>query len=325
VSESIDIRSVAEGDLEEVSRFRAAMQGGEYLRALRTPDYYRWKYLGAGGGLAMGAFRGERLLGLLSGLPRVVRVGEKAVRLAELGEIFVDPLAQGRGLFRALHQELLTGLVRRGVEAIGCRPAREAGEMLRERFSYQRSARISVGEHRIRASRVPRPSPGIEVEPETVAGPDYDGLETDLASGETATVRSAAWITARYLANPTPYTLLALRRGERLEGWLVLLAVPGERDADGYLVDWLVWPDPAVRRSAGNAAIRWFAGRGCRRVFAWRANGPQDPALLSTPSPTSRLRRLEYVLRPIRPTARALLTHAARSNWIFRMGDTDGI
>jgi hypothetical protein len=106
----------------------------------------------------------------------------------------------------------------------------------------------------------------------------------------------------------------------------VLLAVARkEKPTDGYLVDALLWPEPAARRGATAAAARWFASRDCRRVFAWRADGPQDPPILPDPRPLSRLKRLDYVVKVLRPSARVLLAKANASRWVFRMGDTDGI
>jgi len=323
---SIDIRRVREGDLDAIARFRADMEGGAYLAALRTPPYYRWKYIGAGGGVAVGAFRDGRVIGLLAGFPRSIRAGETEVRVAELGEIFVDPEFQGRGLFKVLHEELQVVLARRKIEAITCRPATDAGKMLRAKFDYRKMLRISVGEFQLRSDRMPRPIPGIDIVPERRVGADYDGLDTDLATDFSATVRSAEYLTRRYLENPTPYSLLALRRGQRLEGWVVVLAIAREgKPTDGYVVDSLVWPEAGARRSASAAAARWFTSHGCERVFAWRADGPQDPAMFPEPKPLSRLKKLDYVVKVIRPEARALLRKGNASRWIFRMGDTDGI
>jgi len=326
MSASLDIRQVREGDLDEITRFRADMEGGAYLAALRTPPYYRWKYLEAGGGAAVGAFQDGRIHGLLAGFPRTIRAGETEVRAAELGEIFVDPDFQGRGLFKVLHEELQVILARRGVQAICCRPATGAGQILRAKFDYRKMLKISVGEFKLRSDRMPRPIPGVDIVEEEEVGADYDGLDKDLASDFAGTIRSAEYITRRYLVNPTPYTLLALRRGQRLEGWVVVLAVTREdKPTDGYVVDSLVWPDTGIRRSASAAAARWFTSNDCERVFAWRADGIQDPPMFAEPRPLSRLKKLDYVVKVIRPEARALLRKANAARWLFRMGDTDGI
>ena len=84
-------------------------------------------------------------------------------------------------------------------------------------------------------------------------------------------------------------------------------------------------PSRIQSRNAAGASLEWFEGRGCRRVFSWRADGPQDPPLFSGPRPLSRLKRLDYVVRPLRPSAKTLLDAANAGRWIFRMGDTDGI
>jgi GNAT superfamily N-acetyltransferase len=326
VSVSIDIRRIAAADLDEVVRLRSGMTGWEQQRALCGPAYYRWKYLETGQAHAVGAFGGDRLLGLLAGTPRMIRSGDRAIRAVEIGEIFVDPDVRGRGIFRALHDDFLSTLARRDIEALCCLPAPEAEEVFRGCFRYQKALTIAIGEYHVNSERMPRGRPGIEVVYETIAGPDYDGLDTDLGAGTTATVRSADRITRRYLQNPTPYTLVALRRGQRLEGWLVLLALDVEgRDPDGYLVDALVWPEPAVQHSAVAAAARWFEEKGCKRVINWHAAGTQDPPILPDPRPINRQRRLDYLILPVNAAGRSLLRQSARAQWVFRIGDTDGL
>jgi len=323
---SIDIRRIGSDDLEEVVRFRRDMVGGERRHDLRGSAYYIWKYLETGQAMALGAFGDGRLLGLLAGMPRVIRSGDDMIRAVEIGEIFVDPAVRGRGLFRALHDDLLATLSRKDIDALCCLPAKDADEMLRSRFRYKKALTIAIGEYKLNTERMPRGRPGIEVVEDSTAGPEYDGLDTDLGAGSTATVRSADRITRRYLQNPTPYTLLALRRGQRLEGWLVLLALEVEgHDPEGYVVDGLVWPDVAVRHSAVAAAAKWFEERGCKRVITRHAAGTQDPPILPDPRPINRQRRLDYLVRPLSPAGKALLRQSARSQWVFRIGDTDDL
>ena len=256
----------------------------------------------------MGAFLDGRLSGLLAALPRTVRSGDSRVRVAELGEIFVHPDLQGRGVFRSLHKALLDELGNRGVQAVCCRPARDAGRILRGSFAYRKVLTIAAGEHRSNPGRIPPVPAGIEVAEEEAVGAEFADLEDGILAGRTATVRSPGYLARRYLANPTPYALLALRRSGRLLGWVLPLAVPrAAGPPDGYLVDSLVPPVAAVRRAAAAAALRWFEGAGCRRLFAWRADGPRDPPLLPDPHFLGRLKRLR-LRRAVAPPggARAL-------------------
>ena len=328
MSGQTEIRRLGPVDLEAVSRFRAAQEGGAYLAALRGPEYYAWKYTGAGGAIAVGAFANGELIGLLSGLPRRVRAQGQPLEVAELGEIFVDESARGTGIFRVLHDELFSILRRLDVDAILCRPSAAAETILRGAFAYAPTLSIAASTHPV-PPEAPRPAPGVDPVREDDAlpfGPEFDRLDADLAADSTATVRDAAYLRRRYALNPTPYTVISLRAGHRLEGWLVLLAVEREGHApDGYLVDALLWPDVNVRRSAVAAAMRWFGECGCRRAFAWRADHPHDAAIFSDPSPLSRLKRLAYVVRPLRPAGRQLLRTSVKARWMFRMGDTDGI
>jgi GNAT superfamily N-acetyltransferase len=330
VSPRAEIRRIETADLEAVARFRAAQEGGGYLAALRGPEYYAWKYTGAAASVAIGAFSDGELIGLLCGMPRRVRVGEYTLEVAELGEIFVDESARGSGLFRLLHEELVSILQRRDIDAILCRPAPAADKILRAAFRYEQTLSIAATTHNVPLDP-PRPSPGVDpvIEDATLPfGPDFDRLDADLSSGSTATVRDGAYLRRRYALNPTPYTVVSLRAGHRLEGWLVLLGVDREgQPPDGYLVDALLWPDAKVRRSAVAAAMRWFNDRGCHRAFAWRADHPHDAAIFADPNPLSRLKptRLAYVVLPLKPAGRQLLRTSMKSRWVFRMGDTDGI
>ena len=99
------------------------------------------------------------------------------------------------------------------------------------------------------------------------------------------------------------------------------------REAGRRTATWstaLVWPEAAVRRAAAAAARSGSRGPAAG-VFAWRADGPQDPPILPDPHSLSRLKRHDYVVRVLRSSAAVLFEKANASRWVFRMGDTDGI
>jgi hypothetical protein len=321
VTTSIELRRVDVGDLQLVTElFETALEPDSPLLAHRLR--HRWQ-METTGGIGVGAFAGERLLGYIAARPRAIRVHGRPVRVAELTDGLVDPVVRRRGVFRALHDELVADLGRRDVEALACLPAAGLARLFLSGLRYEKGLTVLSAAVHVRGDRKPRPTPGVQIVREAATGPDYDGLDAELAADRTATIRSADHIRRRYLDHPDPYELVALRRGRRLEGWLVLRAVPREgRKALGVVVDSLHWPETTVQRSVSAAALRWFAGQGCGQAITWRAEGPQDPPLFdarmeSTP------RRIEYLIRPIRPSARGLLRPAVRSRWVLRPGDTD--
>ena len=100
------------------------------------------------------------------------------VRVAELTDGLVDPVVRGRGVFRALHDELVADLARREVEALGCVPPAGFGRVLLEGYRYEKALTLVATSARVRRDRSPRPSPGVQIVRETETGPDFDGLDS---------------------------------------------------------------------------------------------------------------------------------------------------
>jgi GNAT superfamily N-acetyltransferase len=322
------------------------MEGGRVLAELRGPAFYRHKYLEVG--VASVAEDDGRIVGMTAGSPRRVVLGGRTVVAADLGDLFIEPGYRGRGLFRRLHDSTLEALRRRGVQLVTVQPGPPAVPALSRALGYAPLFPIAewmgvVDRKRaIRSARsrwrrwllwalpalVTRPTPpGIDVEVGSA-----NGLEGQPPSVEPwpqgTTLRDAAWLETRYAHGPTPYEA-AVARGDGVATvvFLVQRPLPGA-PARGWLVDgWAA--GPAAHRLACAAVSRVAAEFRTRDVViahTWSAQGA------SRPDPfVQAVRRARFVRQPLRKRLfgwaepGAGIVFPPGPQWMFRMGDTDGI
>jgi GNAT superfamily N-acetyltransferase len=323
------------------------MEGGAYLESLRGEDFYRSKYLERG--RARVAVEGGRLVGIVSAVPRRTLLEGATVDSAEIGDLFVDPAFRGRGLFRRLHDGLLADLEGAGIRLVTIRPGPEAEPLLRGRFGYRTLLRIAEwvaalreeGVRRLPLGRVP----GLRrlLPRWREGGPAAPSIPCRLLAGEppvlpaprgaewpgAGTLRDAAWIRSRYLADGTPYEVLVAGGAGAVDGVLVTLLHAGTADAParGWLVDG--WTRPGGESAAGallSTALGSLRDRGAEVAHFWCAK--ETPRGADPFESALRARGFRRFARGKTVIARAVggdlaLPPAAR--WMFRMGDTDGI
>jgi GNAT superfamily N-acetyltransferase len=309
------------------------MEGGGYLESLRDEAFYRDKYLVRG--RAVVAVEGSEIAGVIAATPRRVRLGSTVVRGAEVGDLFVDPLHRGKGLFRRLHDGLLDILRGEGIGFLTVRPGPEAEPILRAAFGYGTLFEISEwvcaldgdGLRHLPFGRVPlvrtllplwrgRPSPAGAGTPQ----------RRDSAWPLAGVVRDGEWVAGRYASCPTPYQVV-----EGKAGTLVLLVHregPGS-PSRGWLVD--AWTGPGEEGgafdlvSSGIASLR---GQGASIAQFWSAREPrwrEDPVCAALHhGGFRRFHRGKVVLwRAV--AGGGLPGVPPPGGWMFRMGDTDGI
>ena len=322
------------------------MEGGRVLADLRGPAFYRHKYVEAG--VASVAEDHGRIVGVTAGSPRRVTLFGRTVLAADLGDLFIEPDYRGRGLFRRLHDATLDALRKRGVQLVTVQPGPPAVPALSQAFGYvplfpiaewmgvvdrKRALQSATSTWRrwvLRAlpSLVARPAPpGIHVEVGSAAG--LEGLPlSDQPWPQGTTLRDAAWLETRYAGGPTPYEA-AVARGDGVATvvFLVQRPLPGA-PARGWLVDgWAA--GPAAHRLVCAAVSRValeFRARGVAIAHTWCAHGA------SRPDPFVRaVRHARFVRQPLRKRLfgwaepGAGIVFPPGPQWMFRMGDTDGI
>jgi len=341
---TVTIRPALADDCESLAAFRERMEGGRVLAGMRRPAFYRHKYLEVG--VASVAEDDGRIVGMTAGSPRRVSVLGRTVAAADLGDLFVDPAYRGRGVFRQLHDATLMALRRRGVELVTVQPGAPAVPALRA-FGYTpifaitewmgvvdrelavRSARSTWRRLLLRALRpLAARSAGVRV---GVGG--VGGLEAPPASEgpwpQATTVRDRTWLESRYGSGPTAYEAAVASGGDGVAAVVFLVQRPTPDAAPrGWLVDG--WASgPGARRLAGAAVGRVIAEmreRGVAMAHTWSARGASGPDPFA-----GALRRAGFVRQPQRkrlfgwtaPGAGIALPPGPQ--WLFRMGDTDGI
>jgi GNAT superfamily N-acetyltransferase len=325
------------------------MEGGGYLESLRTEAFYRDKYLVRGRALV--AVEGADIVGIIAATPRRVRLGETVVPGAEVGDLFVDPSHRGKGLFRGLHDGLLGLLQREGVRLLTVRPGPEAEPILKKAFGYRTlfgiaewvAALDDAGTRDLPFGSVPlarlllprwrksaADSPGPicrDVDPTNLAPPSVFGSEWPRAG----TVRDAEWLCARYAGGPTPYRVAAAEKDRLTTGVLVRLVHrgSGEGAARGWLVDG--WTEPGDLPSATallRHSVEALRAEGASIAHFWCAKeaprGADAIAEALRQCGFRPFRRGKVVVGLVLTGGKETMLPAA-ADWMFRMGDTDGI
>jgi len=339
---SVVVRRAAAADCAEMPEFRRRMEGGAFLAELRHEAFYRHKMLDAG--VAFVARDGGRLVGVTSGSPRDVRIGGGTVRAADLGDLFVDPACRGGGLFRRLHDAVRDALAGEGVRFLTVRAGRGAAPLMRERFGYRTLfriaecaaaltedglARLPLGRWPLVRRLLPRVRAGAPAgAPEVVEGPPEDLPPPEAFGGggpAAGTVRDGARVRARYVDDPGPYRAVSVRRDGRTLGAAILLVYRRR----GFLVD--LWCAPEAEEADRDGLVLAAADSlrrdGADVVHFWRAleAGPgRDPLAESVRRAGLRVvRRRKAVLW--RGIGEEPPDPPPPGDWLFRMGDTDGI
>jgi GNAT superfamily N-acetyltransferase len=343
---SVTVRPARVEDCEDLAAFRQKMEGGRVLAELRGPAFYRHKYVEVG--VASVAEDKGRIVGMTAGSPRRITFSGRTVMAADLGDLFIAPDYRGHGLFRRLHDSTLAALKQRGVQVVTVQPGPPAVPALSRAFGYVPLFPIAewmgivdrkraVGSAtstwrrwllRVLPSLVARPAPpGIEVEVGSAAGLEGPPPSAQ-AWPKVTTLRDAAWLEARYASGPTPYEA-AVARGDGMAAvvFLVQRPLPGAA-ARGWLVDgWAA--GPAAHRLAVAVVSRVtaeFRARGVAIAHTWSAQGAAGSDTF-----VRGIRNARFVRQPLQKRLfgwaepGAGIVFPPGSQWMFRMGDTDGI
>jgi GNAT superfamily N-acetyltransferase len=353
---SVEVRLALPGDLEQIALLLPDLAGPEFPE--RFPDgtaagFCAWKYFSNPlGAAAVGIATADgRVVSLAAGIPKLVHVGSQTLLAFELGDFITAPAFRKRGLFSTLIRMICEEAKHRGAAFVYVRPNPTSFHILAKDLSFQEIQKLdercfalpsAVLERKTgvpaalprrlgadwvaRQTLLPRPSPGICVEPVMRFESEVD--EWWAAVGPKfsfALVRNREYLNWRYVDCPSPYQSTIARRDGRFAGYLTGFVLQGAPTA--YIVDLVT--DPDDKEAAGELlrdALNAMLDRGVEVVYTWTVH-------FGGSSAGSELLKKACPLKahpPLHVAARFLQDQAASAwippeAWQLNLGDFDGV
>jgi hypothetical protein len=296
-----------------------------------APEAWRWRYENnpAGGKRISLAFENDRLVAHYAGYPVEFELDGARIEANQIGDTMTDPSVRqvGRGPTSILARTATHFYDSFCEGHVAFNYGFNVSNIQKFSMRFLRAERVAPVTYRVRdlrlrplakLSRTERWGRGISLEVLTSIGAEFDALFQRAARHYTFLVRrDARYLQWRYLAAPTRYHLVAIRKWRRLIGWLVFRL----RDDRFSLGDFLFDPEHV---DGLEAALRHLtAVVPAAKVETWC---PPHPSWLSTalddlgfeiaPEPQD----LSLMCVPFeRPDAAELM----RTRLFYTMGDSD--
>lgn len=353
-------RAVQETDIDKISDFRAIIEGGKELSVYRSPEYYNWKYFDS-------PTKGEhqyariaedkgKIVGLLAATCKKMKVGERVIKCAEIGDIFTHPEYRRQGIFTTLGKELCAELEDAGISLIYVRPNENSypglvSKLYFEKAFYLKSMVLPLHVGKLLGHKMHLPSWFEKLIDRITVKVIYKAKEPLLSSEITISrvthfdkdvstvwesvshdhdvmiVKDAAYLNWRYIRNPTDYVVLVAKDIGKTVGFIVFTT----RVRSGYIVDILF---PEERRDIAQSllvrAINLLLQEGVNLVFAWVIKN-----FMQKPDTYYHVLRkfgffpmgeyLNFVVRIISPEIEKISFLKTPTKWFLTMGDMDGI
>ena len=259
-------------------------------------DFTRWKYFAnPAGEAAVGvALDGDRVVSIVAGTPKQVRVGAEEVLAFELGDFITAADHRKRGLFSALINLVCEAARERGAAFAFVRPNDVSFPILQSRLGFiepkrmeqrrfvvlsnalERKVGIPAGLVRAfgvdaltRLRALGRVSSSITIEPVRRFGEPIDKLwDASRREYSFCVVRNRDYLNWRYVDSPTPYCVWAARRGDAMAGYLVAFA-PRKKPI-ATIVDFFTHPaDEEAASALLTVAFDTLLGAGVQVLQAW--------------------------------------------------------
>jgi len=243
--------------------------------------YHRWKFYGMPTALDVVplwyADANDRLVGQLGGTCIRFKLGRDVHPALQLGEAFTHPDFRRQGVLTALN-EASSAHWREAGFSFGYGIPNDKWGTRSQAFGYQKllpltwyfcrmrpaarlRGRIPLGEAglslldwpaRRRWRQFMHAGHGVDVEPVTSAGPEFDAIwERVGGQYEALLVRDRAWVQYRIFDAPGfGYTVLTARAGNEARGYIAYRMRPGAHPATADLVDCFTAPDDIGARAA---------------------------------------------------------------------------
>ncbi len=293
-------------DPEAISDLITRMDGGRGEQRLRDKSaaYYRWMYLDnpAGQAVVHSARLGDKVVASFAVAPKIIQIEGRRVIVGKTMDMFTDPGHQGRGLIKRCTAAVFAGARDAGIAGWYVTPSVNSYPIFRDRWGYVEDFSLAYRTRVLRwgpvlaaflrprpvarlvgavLGRLPRLVPrrrraprGTTVELLESFDSEADRLWDSVAPGyRVAMVRDSEYLNWRYVANPDRYTCLALRRGGRLVGIVVLTETIRRGVRVGEVVDLVCPAGGDTLRLLLRVALTHFRREGVALVQAWSIPG----------------------------------------------------
>ena len=358
-------RSPQEKDVRAISDFAALifqdLEGTPpaYTKSQLPPRHFQWKYFQnpIHPSRVRIAEDQNQVIGSQASTFKRLRVGETHFLCAELGDGFTHPQYRRQGVFTKVTTEVCDQLRQDGARVIYTQPNDNSypglmklgfEDVLRPipvftilnvasvwkrkaigRFASRLSLPLAkmVAGIVFRRLRVPVP-PQVTVSEISSFDERVDQLWQRVSIDyPVAVVRNREYLNWRYVNKPDEYVIHTVGDGRLLQGYLVTKCQtsPGGLN-QGYVVDVLVAKDqPIMLQILLSAAMEHFRSRNVDIVLAWVLKSTRLHQLFRQARFVARGKKLHFLIRTnaMKASDQARLRNPA--NWLFTMGDTDGI
>ncbi len=243
--------------------FGSVLEENDIPLARLGADVFAWKLNPPQGEAQIAVVeRGGAILSSCTAFPVELGAGERRFRGWHLCDALTAPEARGQGLFHAVLTTLRESLPEDDI-VLAFPNGQSRGAFTRDRYA------IAVDVPLWFRPVIGSVAAGAGVEPIESFGDEHDELATRLAAeGAIATLRSADYLTWRYLRHPYfRYQLFELRRGEQVDGLLVLNRMEARGRTSMWVME-LVAVDHAAERELARTARSVAKAQGCDVVLA---------------------------------------------------------
>jgi hypothetical protein len=352
---ALNTRLACPKDLESVSQLLPELGGphyGERFPGKTSYEFCRWKYTSnPAGDAAVGvALDGDRVVSVVAGTPKRVRIGGEVVLAFELGDFITANSYRNRGLFSKLINLVCDSARQRGAAFVYVRPNDLSFPILVSRLSFVEPRKMDERRYVVPSAAMERKlgipavipralgadwilrrivvrdvKTSVRVEPVTRFDDGVSRLWARLQDCyRFSLVRDSHYLNWRYIDCPTPYSAWAAYRDDELVGYLVAFA--GSSQPLGTFLDLFTHPEDEDAASAlVRAAIDALEQKGVRVIYAWTLQYGAEAAAART------LARACFLVKkqPLHVAIRFLddnlsIRGLPSSDWQLTVGDFDG-
>lgn len=292
-------RLACPGDLESIGELLPVLGGPLYSERFpgkTSAEFCRWKYFdNPAGPAAVGvALDGDRVVSVVAGTPKRVRLGAENVLAFELGDFITAAEYRKRGFFSSLMNLVCDSARQRGAAFVYVRPNEVSFPILMSRLSFSEPAQLDVRRYVVLSEALQRKfgmpavifrSLGVDwtlrklVLPavaKSIAVGSIDRFDEsiDLLWARTqdlypfSLIRDSKYLNWRYVDCPTPYQRWAARKGDQIVGYLV--AVTSRAEPTGMIVDLFTHPeDKEAAAALLRVAIDSMQGERKSVIYTW--------------------------------------------------------
>jgi hypothetical protein len=344
------------GDVEEIARLLPDLAGPHFAERFpgRTAaEFCHWKYFTNPLGEAAVAIAtdGGRVVSLVAGVPKRVRMGPGVQLAFELGDFITAPEYRKRGLFSSLIQLTCDDAAKRDAAFVYVRPNPISFRLLVPGLRFLEVQKLDLRRYIVPSGLIhrktgipaaairglgmdwiaqqvalPAPDPAVTVAPVTRFGEDFDNFWAGVEQRYSWTLaRDSQYLNWRYVDSPTPFrTWMAVRKG-RPAGYIT--AFVSQEEPLAQIVDLFTDPDDeAAAATLLRSCLEAMLAAGAQVFYTWTPQSGGESASTRLLKRVCRWNSKPYLHVALRFVgAHADSGVLPSSGWHIAMGDFDGI